>query len=100
MKKDLLCLDGLRVEVCERLFIGWLFHTGFYSSFYDCHRAKNPASDIRTLVDFVTSNKGLTFFDIVEAAFPWSKTPQGRDFWYKASNDWKNYLNRFFKFLS
>ena len=68
--------------------LNWLYSREWFSNYRNnCERA---GTEIRW-TEYKTGD--LDPRNIISGAFPWSGTPEGHDYWYKAQSEWLEYLN-------
>ena len=93
--------DLLTLDVCDYLFVEWLIRHNLYRKF-----VKNLSLNFeylgvgRSLIRryirrFIGSRPCLE--NIIAMAFPFDETSEGYGFWQRASNEWFDFCNDFFR---
>lgn len=88
--------DKLLLDVMEYAFVDWLIRRGIFTAFRaNCHRIPKIQETfrdyLRDLIRHVYSAPHLGPEALVTAAFLFTTTPEGYDFWTEQSDAWQRF---------
>lgn len=93
-------ISDLTIDAVEYMFIEWLIRQGLFSKYKANYVSLHPncqsfrrslRAQFRGLVD----SPVLGVSSIITMSFPFSKTPQGYDFWKNQSKLWQCFCSKF-----
>lgn len=95
-------INDLFIDVVEYAFVEWLVRRNLYSAFRSnferVYKSKKPFRDcLRDHIRLVNRNPSLGLGAIITAAFLFTSTPEGYDFWLKRSDAWRRFFAEFVK---
>lgn len=95
-------VSALLIDVVEYTFVEWLVRQGLYSAFrsnFDraCLVKASFRDRLRAHIRFVCRSSHFALDSLISTAFLFASTPEGREFWFKRSEDWKCFLAGFVK---
>lgn len=92
--------DLLILDVCDYLFVEWLIRHGLYKKFAaNLAREFGHTGSSRQLIrDYIHSiNHHRSLSRAILSAFLFNDTPEGYDFWVRASAEWVDFYITFFR---
>lgn len=98
MKKTKIKPHPLILDVADYLFVEWLVRNKCYSKFVanlsKCSGFPSSREGIRVYLSMILRGKVSTLRDAISAAFLFSATPEGFDYWRLIDRKWVDLLER------
>ena len=94
--------DKLPIDVLEYMFTEWLCRRGVFSAFKSNYNLDVEANisfreSLRRHIRYVVSAPNLRVGALISSSFVFGETPEGRDFWFSVSSDWRRFCVNFRK---
>ena len=93
-------ISDLSIDVVEYMLIEWLTRRGLLSEYKANYEELHPncqtfRSSLRAQLRYLSSSPVLGIGSIITISFPFSKTPQGYNFWKNQSKLWQRFCSKF-----
>ena len=93
-------ISDLIIDVIEYAFIEWLIRQNVYSAFKANYKSANSfrgsfRDQLRFHIQIMLSSPDLGSRYLVSTAFPFTRTPEGFNFWDSKSEAWRRFCANF-----
>lgn len=92
-------VDDLLIDVIEYAFTEWLVRRGVFAAFKANYDFANPSREsfrdrLRSHIHLILDCSALSLDFLISTAFPFTRTPEGSDFWKSQSDAWECFCSK------